>query len=190
MASTDTKPPPPEDRFKANLLSLANIMKKEINNARSMGIETVSGSVVELGISLIKGTPSATIIGGFISRSFPVSTEGNLVRNVWDEVYKENDDFFLNNSSVLFGELSEGIVNGFKVLLVNESYRKVNPALMTTIWKHLVAMVKTSLHFIYSKREPLFTTSSEGYIITYQKAIYPQIKLEEEAKRWNVNLMS
>lgn len=181
------KAPPPEERFKANLLNLANIMSKELNIARGKGVNTVSENVLELGVSLIKGTPGNIIIGGFITRSFPADKSTGLRRNVWDEVFTENDAFFIENSKVIFGELSEGIVGGFKVLLENKS---VSPSLMKIIWKHLIAMVKTSLHFIYIGREPVVVSNDDGYKITYQKEFYPFVRLEEEAARWNVNLMS
>lgn len=185
MASTTRKAPPPGERFKLTLISLANIMSREMDSARAKNINTINKGVVDFGIELIKNTNGDIITGGFISRSF--SANNNTLNNYWDKILEKDKDFFMSkeNSSVLFGELSSGIVDGF-MNLVRE--RHISDKMMDSIWQHLFAMVKMSIAFVYLERNPQLQKTEDGFSIRYTNKCREHINLEEEASKWGVDL--
>ena len=178
--------PPPGERFKRTLLSLANMMSKEIDIARSKGIDTIDKPIIDFGIELIKNVGGDIITGGFVTRSFGETSNGYNI--YWDKILEKNIHFFLapENSSLLFGELASGIVDGFSKLIKD---KHINEKLMDSVWQHLHAMVKMSISFIYFERKPQKHKTEDGFEIKYTNKVRPHINLELEANKWNVNLM-
>jgi len=185
MSSSNRKPPPPGERFKLTLISLSNIMSREMDSARAKNIPTINKSIVDFGIELIKNTNGDIIAGGFISRSF--NENNKSLNNYWDKILAKDEEFFMSkeNSSVLFGELSSGIVDGF-INLVRE--RHISDKMMDSIWQHLTAMVKMSIAFVYLERKPQLQKIDDGFSIKYTNKCREHIDLEGEASKWGVDL--
>jgi hypothetical protein len=179
----DRKIPPPEDRFKMTLLSLSNIMLREIEKKRARGEKTIAKETLMFGLEMIKATKSDVIIGGFLTRSFDV--ENGKKRDLWDRVLEKDRDFFMQKSETLFGELSSGIVEGFKDLIRQGD---VDEKLMKTIWDHLSAMVKMSISYVHLSRKPQITSTDNGFKVDYTIDYRKEIDLHNEAKKWNFNL--
>lgn len=180
--------PPPGERFKRTLLSLAHIMEIEMSRARAKGIDTVDKKLVDFGIELIKLSSGDIIIGGFITRSFKENSNGTW-NNFWDKILEKDEIFFMEekNSSLLFGELSSSVVDGF-TKLIREKH--VSDKLMVSVWQHLHAMVKISIYFVHFERKPEKYSSDGAFGFRYtNKKVREHINLEEEAEKWNVDLM-
>ncbi len=177
--------PPPGERFKLTLISLASMMSREIENARHKGIDTIPKGIINLGIELIKNTEGDIIIGGFVTRSFGKTPNG--YNNYWDKIKLKDQNFFMNgnNSSLLFGELSSAIVDGF-IKLVKEKY--ISEQMMNNVWQHLHAMVKMSISFVYFERKPQKYNTNDGFSIKYTNRVREHINLEEEANKWGIDL--
>lgn len=177
--------PPPQERFKKVLISLSDLMRKELNKERKRNSNVISEKIVDFGIVLIEESDGKDMIEGFIERSFPKS-EKNIY---WDFVFEKNKDFFFENSSLIFGELSSGIIDGIATIIKDDNEQ--NKYLMEGIWKHLFSIVKISINYIYLSRDPkIENIPGEGMVIKYTKDKYSYIPLEDIAKKWGVNLLN
>lgn len=174
--------PPPAERFKVTLLSMAKIISTEISLARSKGLKVISDEIISFGVDMIKLSKDEDIIEGFINRSY------NGEVNYWDEVLVKNDNFFLNkkNSTLLFGELSSSVVDSF-VDLVNS--KQTSEMLVATLWNYLHALVKISIAYIFFERKPQIIKTNDGFNIRYTKETRSHINLEREAEKWKVDLL-
>lgn len=183
--------PPPAERFKKVLLSLSDLMKKELAKARNKGINVINDNILEFGIAMINDADDENLIKGFIKRSFPEDESGNKVC-CWDSVLQKDKKFFFSNSSFIFGELSSGIVDGIFVIVKDTNGEEdTNKYLIEGIWKHLFSMIKICINYIYLLRKPKIECLPEGgYNIKYSNDKYNHIRLEELALKWNVNLMN
>jgi hypothetical protein len=189
-SDSPSKHPPPEERFKKVLLSLTELMRKELNKARKEGLKVIGDKIVEFGIELIKEADDRSLIKGFITRSFPEDEKTGERLCCWDSVFEKDRDFFFGNSSFIFGELSSGIVDGILVVIRGDESEK-NKNLIEGIWKHLFSMIKICINFLYLERKPEIIELSEGgYKIRYTKDKYNFVKLEDLAKKWGVNLLN
>jgi hypothetical protein len=187
--------PPPAERFKKVLLSLSELMRKELNKARKKGINVINENIIDFGIALINEADDDKLIRGFIKRSFPlVDAEDESKKRVccWDSVLQKDKKFFFSNSSFIFGELSSGIVDGIFVIIKDkEDDDDGNKYLIEGIWKHLFSMIKICINFIYLRRQPKVECLAEGgYNIKYSNNKYDYIHLEELALKWSVNLLN
>lgn len=181
MASRNREIPPPGERFKKTLTNLAGIMSNEIQIARNKGVNTISPEIINFGITLIEATDGDVIAGGFITRSY--SPTGNY----WGKILEKDESFFMSkeNSTLLFGELSSGIVDGF-INLIKEKH--VSENLMMSVWQHLHAMVKISIAFVHFERKPHKVKTEDGFSVKYTQNERPHIDLLGEAERWSVDL--
>lgn len=176
--------PPAPVRFKEVVLSLAEIMSQEMDEARRRGIKTINRDIVIFGIEFIRASDAHNMISGFINRSFVRDESSNSYEVLWDKILHKNKSFFLDNSSLIFGDLSSGIVDGFKTVIADG-----DEELLEAIWDHIFALVKISISHIYLERRPQITSTSDGFNIIYSVESRNHIKVEKEAAKWGVNLL-
>ena len=177
--------PPPPERFKVVVLSLSNVLKIELDKARDDGIEVVGGNIVDFGIEFMKGSEPFSFIDKFVSRSFVRQQDGSYIC-CWDYVKDKNRDYFLKNTSFIFGELPSGIIDGIKVVLENEEESR---ELMESIWKHLFSLIKISINHIYLSRKPSIKKTDQGFNISYTQEYYSHVNIEDLSQKWGVDLM-
>ena len=179
------KYPPPQERFKKVILSLAELMRKELIKARKKNVKVISENIVEFGITLVEESDERDLIKGFIKRSFPIEEKTGERISCWDSVFEKDRRFFFENSSVIFGELSSGIIDGIIVLL------EENENLLEGTWKHLFSLVKICINFIYLSKDPKVEKKKEGgFDIIYTNKKYEYINVEDLASKWGVNLLN
>lgn len=179
---SDDTIPPPEVRFKVTLLSMANIISSEVTLASAKARCGINNEIILLGIEFINAYKDVEIIEGFIDRSY------NENFSYWDDILSKNNDFFLDkkNSSLLFGELSSGIIDGF-IDLINE--KRTSAHLVETLWKYLHVLVRISISYIFLQRNPQVVKTDDGFSIKYTNNSRSYINLEKEAEKWNVDLL-
>lgn len=169
--------PNEETRFKSNFQVLFKIIKdlaqtdEEINKK----IPPLLLKVIE---TTIDSYDNNLFIQSFIKNSY----------KYWHKILEKDEDFFINNSQVIFANLPSD-----KVKVVSELFKKENPKLNKKIrenlWRIMESFVKISIKYIHRKRSPCKVKYNENIKEIYQSEFFEEIDIKKEAEKWKIELV-
>lgn len=106
----------------------------------------------------------------------------------WEQIKNHDEKFLVDNSSVLFSDLPENYVNGFKDLFAMKDRGEliVKKEDLDDLWQFLEAMVRISIKHIHLTREPNeLLKGTEKY---YGKEYFPSLRINKLIEIWQVKM--
>src|SRR5581483_5396751 len=112
----------------------------------------------------------------------------------WGQIKDNNEAFFVDNCGNVFAKLpvGQGDIDAFRVLFTkkdeNGNYIIV-PDDRTTIWDYFESFVKISIKYVHKIRECYLAQGEDGKMRPrYRHNKFPEIKVRELAKIWDITL--
>lgn len=173
-----------EDQFKTNMIDLSLLMYELLQYADSRGYKVgVEPAMMRLATEFIKTLDQKRMIESFIEHSHVH----------WDAIRKRDEQFFFENSTVIFGRLpvSESTKDSFKTLytLKDASGQEVvGKDDRDAIWEFFESLVRLSIKHVHRGREPFLKVVGSERVPKYRKEFFRQVKLEHHAREWGVKL--
>lgn len=195
--------PPEEDRFRANILDLTDLMHELAGMCWDAGCEDVNPVLILAAKAYLSGYDKIKLITTFIQYSYIKikDSEGNIVKNedgsdktYWDEIRNRNEDFFVKHAASIFQHLpikSDNIAT-FKVFFTSKDEDGEYIIIQEdrdAIWDIFGSLVKICIKYIHRKRGLELVSTDKGMRPVYTvKGIFPGIKVRAEAKKWDIQL--
>jgi hypothetical protein len=182
-------------RYKDNLLALCELNRDIIVDINNKGIKTsLHPTMISIGMSILEQSDAENIIKGFIHRSHEYSlampNENNNNDNklyhpiIWERIRNKDENFLLNNSDSIFGEMSKENIAYFKEIFTLKDHNG-NLAIVNKqkeqMWSIIHGMVKICIKYIHEKREPNVETKK------YTLPFYDTISISKLTKKWELN---
>jgi len=196
----DQKIPSSPDRFKANLLTLAEIINEMFEESVEAGIIKDQFGLFFIVKTVISRSSGENMIKNFIKRT----------NEHWDKIREEDEEYFksiglnlfsmveekgldkikqedeeLKAGGTLVEKFSSSHIKNFKTILESsyndggEEVEVFDKIRRKNVWKIMQSFVKISLVFIHENRKP----DEEG---RYTVEFFPDIPVKETAKSWGV----
>jgi len=173
------------DKFNKVLLELIDAMSGIISDLNNVGLTKLTGNDVNIIKLFISSLDKKHVINTFIDNS----------SEHWDKIKEKNDEFFINNSSKIFGQYANyEQFNALKIIFSkNQSgISLVDDDTKESIREYLFALIKISIVYIFNSKEPVIEKTSDNKVkITYKKTAFTNIDdLMARAKKWNIKLFN
>ena len=192
------KLPVASERFKANLLTLFDIINDMYEEGQENGIIESKFNLLGLLKLFIKKTPSEYMLKRFIMRTY----------KHWDKIYDKDEDYFKDMGLQLFSMMQDKGVDAFKSEEEMQGDNKLMSSLSgdhvstfknllsatydyegeeidifdderkEDVWKIMHSFVKISLAYIHESRKPV----GDKYTVEF----FPEIKVKSSAEKWGV----
>jgi hypothetical protein len=165
--------PPPEERFRGCIEDLICVVNDCLEYLETRGYSILSPTLVGFAGTIIQRYDNRFIIETFIKYS----------HQYWDEIRNHNEKFFDEHAHNIFQELPLGNIDSFKKLfnLIDGDGKKViDDDYRNDIWAMFESLVKISINYIHKNREYV-----NGQ---YKYEFCEYVDVDEEAKRWKMNL--
>lgn len=130
-----------EERFKQNLISLAQFIVDVNDDAVSRGIKIVDTSLLSVGVCLLEKISPKTIIDKFIDKS----------NGHWEKIRVHDQEYFETKALDFFAGIPEERISQMRVLLMGKDAAGkyyVPDNVRKTIWAYMDAFVKISLKYL------------------------------------------
>ena len=178
------EPPSEEVRFKANVMSLTDLVHFLITDCYDNGIKDISPMMITLASSYLSGYDNTSLIETFIKHS----------HMYWDEIKNHNEDFFIRHSSNIFAQLpvGQGNIDAFKTLFTakKNGVSIISDDDKAGLWEHFHSLGKICIKYVHRVRECYLEENKETKKMQprYRFNRYPEIKVREHAKKWDVKI--
>lgn len=126
--------PPVEERTKTNIIMLADFMRLIVEGLNKKGDDSIKPITVTIVKSVFSQMDPMDIVHTFVTCSC----------DYWLKIANKDIDFFLENSSSIFGQLEVSDVLNFKALF---SEHKLTDEETVTIWKYFHTLVRQGTIF-------------------------------------------
>lgn len=173
-----------EERFKANVISLTDLVHFLITDCWDNGIKDINPVMVNLAGTYLSSFNDVELIETFIKHS----------NSYWEEIRTHNEDFFIQHSSNIFSQLpvGKGNIDAFKTLFTAKKDGKsiISPDDKNGIWDHFESLVKICIKYVHRIRECYLEENKEtGKMMPrYRFNRYPEIKVRDLAKKWDIEI--
>lgn len=130
-----------EDRFKKNLVSLAEYIVDVNDDAVKRGVHIMDSGLLRVGSNLVNGISSKSVIETFISKS----------NQSWEKIRIHDQVYFNTKALDFFSGVPEDLVNKMRILLMGKDDKGnyyVKDEVRVMIWKYLESFVKISLKYL------------------------------------------
>lgn len=187
-------PPPPEERFHANVLNMTNLIKKIIVQANRAGYNDVAPLMIDIASEYIKKNyDKRKIIEKFILLSHPKGSDGKVTTATWDKIRLRDEKFFEKNAFDIFEGLPHGVVDAFKKLynMTNPKTHQpiVNRDDKNEIIDYFHAFVKIAIRYIHAQRRPYTKVENGKTVYRYHNSDFmKEINIIKYAEDWNLSL--
>ena len=172
-----------EERFKANVLDLSDLIHELASQCWDEGVKDLNPMLLMAAKAYLGGYDKIELIETFIKYS----------NEYWGEIKNRNEDFFKLHSRNVFGKLpvGEGNINGFKILF--ESKDKDGNFMICqddrdAIWDMFDSLVKICIKYIHRVRDCVLEEKNGKFRPTYKNNLFPSIRVREHAKIWDIIL--
>jgi hypothetical protein len=170
-----------EERFHKNMMGLANLIHELISSCWDEGYKNISPSIIGLVKSYLNGYDKIQLISDFIQVS----------HTYWQEIKDREENFFIEHAYQIFKGLPEDQINLFSLLFTAKNSQGKNIIVdedRDAIWAFFESFVKISIRYLHRVRVLKLIETENGLIPRYTVKIFPNIKLREWAKIWQVKL--
>lgn len=177
--------PPEEERFSINSNDLSNLVHELTTKCWNEGYKEVNPMLIALAQTYLNSLGKIVLIETFITHS----------HSFWDEIRERNENFFIKHSGEIFGKLpvDKGNIDAFKMLFTTKDKRGndlIEQDDRDAVWEIFGSLVKICLKYIHRVRDCYLEENSETGKMRprYRNNKFPEIKVREHAKKWNVEL--
>ncbi|AHH02032.1 hypothetical protein pv_466 [Pithovirus sibericum] len=156
---------PPEERFKTNLISLAEYIVDVNQDAINRGHKLMESSVLNLGVGILKVITGPSMVETFVRNSSPH----------WDKIRSRDQDYFNSKALDFFEGIPEGQIVAIRLLLTGKNDKGefyVKDEVREMIWKYLESFVRISIR----------------YLAPNGKGLLPESKFQLEVQNWNIKI--
>lgn len=135
--------PSNEERFRKNMETLCNRIKRYISVANANGIETISDMKANLATTLTLSFKTHQLIERFVIYS----------HQYWDKILVKDESFFRQNAMQIFLQDDsideESVVKFDKIIDANINGKPIiSPSEKEDMWKIFLGFIKISIHYI------------------------------------------
>lgn len=176
--------PTEEERFSINMGGLSDLVHELVSTCWESGIKDINPILIPLAKSYLINYDKVELIETFINHS----------HNFWEEIRLKNENFFIEHSTDIFGKLpvESGNIDAFKMLFTSKN-KNGNPIIIQedreAIWVYFGCLVKICIKYVHRIRECYLEENKEGKMLPrYRYNKFPEIKVREHAKKWDVVL--
>jgi len=175
------------DKFVQVLTELFDNFVIIIDDLNQRGLTKMTGLLVDTVKKVAMSRDKHFIIDKFVINTFPY----------WDNIKSKDDDFFLNNSTKIFGEeySNDERFNSLKLVFSKDAHGKylLDEDTRNVIREFLFSLIRISIKYVFeAKGGQIERTEKDGkkqVKISYTKGSeYPLIKVLDVAKTWEVKL--
>lgn len=176
--------PSEEERFSANVGGVTNFVQSKLEKLWKNGIQDINPFYIQLAHVYLINLDKKFLIETFIEHS----------HNYWEKIRLQEESFFVENCSEIFGKLpvDKGNIDAFKLLFSKKDEKGnfvITPDDKATIWEFFGSFVKICIKYIHRIREVHNEEGPDGkFRPRYRYQNFPQIKVRELAKLWGINL--
>jgi len=173
--------PPEEERFTSNVAELSQLVHLLVSKAYNEGFNTVHPDLVAVAGCFLSSLDALSLIQGFIRR-------GHFH---WDKIRLKEQDFFLANAGVMFGELPVSHVDAFKVLFSStrpDGSSVISPEDVSSLWDFFSSLVRICIKYIHRERHPYSYRTEQGVTHAYKRPFFEEVDIPTQARHWAINL--
>lgn len=175
---------PEEDRFMANTLGMTKLMHELISAAYAKGFKEINPQIIGLAGGYLSGYNKTDLIETFITHTY---------EECWEKIRLSNDDFFISHSTKIFGKLpvDESYIGSFGSLFTKK--HEDGSAIISVddkkaLFRNAQSLVKICIKYIHRKREVKLVEIDGVFKPRYLYNFFPEIKVRELAKLWDIKL--
>lgn len=188
------KIPSHEERFKANVVGLGDLILEIVKEVNDKGHFVVEPAVVNLTVRVLERLPSKAIISTFINKS-NTAADGNvfsLEKHCWSKIRSRDRSFFVENAGEIFNGLPVERIDAFSKMFsaVDENGKPIVPEEdEEEIWEYFESFVKISIKYIHENRKPVAIRTGTEELRKYQdESFFADVNLLDHADNWNIAL--
>lgn len=175
--------PPEEKRFIANVLDLVALGHELISDCWDKGIKDINPQWIAIAENYLEGYNPVELIETFIKHSYPY----------WDQIKNHEEQFFIDNAHVIFGNLpiDTSNINAFKLIFTATDSNGNDVVIQEdrdAIWTITESLVKICIKYIHRVRGVKLVQTKDGLRPAYINKNFPKIKVREQANLWNIDL--
>lgn len=175
--------PPEEERFRTNILDLSNLVHELATICWDQGIKDINPQLIALAEGYLSTYDPIKLIDIFIKHSY----------THWSKIKDRDENFFINNAHVIFQHLpvDSSNINAFKVFFTevnSDGSYVIEQEDRDAIWNMFDSLVKICVKYIHKVRGVKLVKTEKGLRPTYISKKYPNIKVREQAKLWEIKL--
>jgi len=175
--------PPEEERFMANVLDLCDLIHELSTICWDEGVQDVNPTLIVLAKAYLQNYSKVEMIETYIYYS----------HKYWDEVRSRNEEFFVEHAGEIFAHLpvKKGNISAFKMLFTAKDSSGEHIIIQEdrdAIWDMFDSLVKICIKYIHKVRDCQLIEKDGKMRPKYMKNKFPQIKVREHAKKWDVEL--
>lgn len=173
---------PPEDRLRDNIKGLIDLCRDIIADAADKGFGGINIGLIDVAALTLAKWNQTELINDFIDKS----------HEYWDKIRLREENFFRSNMATIFANvplIDMGAVAGlFDATQPGTTELLVPKEDRDAVWDFLTAMVKICIKYIHNERKPCVRKVGDTYKPFYQREFFPNIRLEQHAKQWDIKL--
>ena len=175
--------PSEEERFITNVLDLTDLVHELATICWDAGRKDINPNLILMAEGYLENYDPVNLIEIFIKHSHPH----------WEKIRVRDEIFFVENAHVIFQHLpvDSSNINAFKVFFTakdkNGEYI-IDQADRDAIWNNFDSLVKICIKYIHKVRGVKLVQTETGVRPAYKEKRFPQIKVREHAKRWDIDL--
>ena len=178
--------PNEEERFNANVKVLTDLVHELCSNCWDAGNKQINPTMILLAGAYLSSFDKKELIETFITHTH---------EKCWEEIRLQNENFFIEHSDSIFGNLpvGKGNIDAFKVLFT--SLDKNGKSIISTDDKNAIfdifaSLVKICIKYVHRVRDCyLAEDKTTGKMRPYYRHnLFPEIKVREHAKKWDIEL--
>lgn len=172
------------DKFAEVMQGLCDNIKEMVTDMYEMGHKRIHPKLIDVIKAYLKDKPKTSILEAFI--------EGSV--SFWTQIRRREEDFFINNVTKVLGSLPypKEIKEFSRLFLLKDEdgNRVLLDEDIEIIWEHFESMICICIVYIHMGRHPGIKKPDSKGVATpvYTKSFFPNIKLAEQARLWNIKL--
>lgn len=155
MSIVGVKKPPPEERFKNNVIEMMSFCEDILKELIRRGYQDIpSPDLIKFGGGVILKMDDHFIIEGFIVKSL----------SHWDKIKAKDESFFIDHSTEIFSKVPVEIIKTFVELFRlkdKNGMHVVSKENRDVIWAFFESFVKISINYIHNRRMPILVDKEE-----------------------------
>ena len=176
--------PTEEERFSINSNDLSDLVHELTSKCWDNGHKEIQPILINLAQAYLNSLDKTLLMETFITHS----------HNFWEEIRLRHENFFVEHSKDIFGQLpvEQGNIDAFKMLFTSKDANG-NPLIeeedRDAIWEMFGSLVKICIKYIHRIRDCHLEENKDGKMVPrYRYNRFPEIKVREHAKKWDITL--
>lgn len=175
--------PTEEERFSINTNDLSDLVHELTSKCWDNGHKEIQPLLINLAQAYLNSLDKTLLMETFITHS----------HMFWEEIRLRNENFFVEHSGEIFGKLpvEQGNIDAFKMLFTSKDV-KGNPLIeeedRDAIWEMFGSLVKICVKYIHRVRDCHLVEKDGKMVPRYRYNKFPEIKVREHARKWDINL--